>query len=70
MGVRRGVRGVTVGSALLAGLAACEAASDAQGGNPDAQRGTPEKGQGTIIEDTLPHRPGSPDPSQPATGGG
>jgi hypothetical protein len=35
-----------------------------QGGDPDSQKGggSPERGQGTIINDTTPHRPGGPDP--------
>jgi hypothetical protein len=51
---------------LLAGaLAACEGASRNQGGDPDSQKGggSPEQGQGTIINDTTPHRPGAPDPA-------
>lgn len=55
---------------LALGVAACEAGSRRQGGDPDAQTGTSEQEQGTIINDTTPHRPGGPDPSRPAEGGG
>ena len=49
---------------LAASIAACEGASRQQGGDPDSQKsgGSPELGEGTIANDTAPHRPGGPDP--------
>jgi hypothetical protein len=54
---------------LAAGLAlaACEAGSKAQNGNPDAQGAgqSPERGQGTVANDTAPARPGQPTQASP-----
>lgn len=52
--------------ALVAALAAaCEGASRHQGGNPNEQQGggSNERGQGTIVDDTSPARPGLPPPN-------
>ena len=50
-------------------LAACEVASRDQGGDPDKQGDgqAPEQGQGTIANDTTPHRPGAPTPNDGTT---
>ena len=49
---------------LVAALAACEAGSKYQGGDPDEQgaQGSEEKGINAAVNDTAPHRPGAGDP--------
>lgn len=54
------MRKATLALIALLALAACEAGSEAQGGDPDFQgnQQAEELGQGTEINDTTPHRPG------------
>ncbi|HEU4455730.1 MAG TPA: hypothetical protein VFR81_21885 [Longimicrobium sp.] len=54
----------TIALAAVLALGACEGASRSQGGDPDKQGDgqAPEEGQGTIVNDTTPARPGAPSP--------